>query len=154
MVKQRIYELCELGSEYPSTKDGCGVPIFAMPLKNLLKGYLNLFLDDKYSKIRDAFLKHPYIIGGEERTDTQIMENGKNLVAKVGAGGLCTVVNLESHQSLVIKSIDCDMKAREVGLFSALRELGWCDISHEFDIKTLHNDVVGKIQTPTFFPAH
>lgn len=82
-IKKKIFELCEVKAEYPVTKDGCGVPIYSMPLENMVKGYLNLFLDEKYSKIKDAFLKHPYLIGGEGRFDTAVMTavqmgNGKN----------------------------------------------------------------------------
>lgn len=72
-IKKKIYELCDIKFDYPVTKDGCGVPIYAMPLENMVKGYLNLFLGKKYSKIKEAFVNHPYLIGGEDRFDTAIM---------------------------------------------------------------------------------
>jgi len=72
-IKEKIYDLCEVVDEdYPVTKDGCGVPIFSMPLKNMLKGYLNLFLSPRYEKIKRAFREYSYIIGGEERLDTKL----------------------------------------------------------------------------------
>lgn len=145
LIKERIYELCELKKEYPATKDGCGVPIYSMPLENMGKGYLNLFCSEEYVKIRNAFLNHPYIIGGECRTDTKIIENSKNLVAKVGAGGLCIVVNIENEECLVVKISDCDMIAREFVVIDALKNLHWADIPADYDIKTNHGDVVGQI---------
>jgi L-asparaginase II len=136
------------------TRDGCGVPIMSMPLKNMLRGYLNLFLDPKYVKIKNAFLDYPYIIGGEDRLDTLIMENKTAvkplnfpLIAKVGAGGLCIVVNLAIEEALVVKISDTDMKAREVTVVDLLKKLHWANIEVPREIKTLHGEVVGEIRT-------
>lgn len=146
-IKAKIYELCEIKEEYPITKDGCGVPIHSMPLKNILKGYLNVFCNEKYSLIQTAYRNHPYIIGGENRLDTKIMQNSKNLVAKVGAGGLCCVVNLKTKEGFIVKISDCDMKAREIVVLSLLKELKWSKINCDRDIKTLHNEKIGEILT-------
>ena len=147
LIKEKIYELCELRKEYPVTTDGCGVPIYAMPLENIGKGFLNLFCSEDYVKIRNAFLNCPYIIGGENRTDTKIMQNSNGLVAKVGAGGLCTVVNIDAEEALVVKVSDCDMKSREIIVLDALRNLHWADIPTDKLIKTHHGQVVGEIVT-------
>lgn len=143
LIKEKIYDLCEIEEDYPTTKDGCGVPIFSMPLKNMLKGYLHLLISTKYEKIRDAFRQNPYIIGGENRLDTKIMQNSNNLIAKVGAGGLCIVINLEHADGIVIKILDCDMQAREIATLSMIKKLNWANIPFETDIKTIHGDVVG-----------
>ena len=144
-IKNKIYELCKVPKEYPITKDGCGVPIMSMPLENMLYGYLNVFCNPKYEKIKNAFLNHPYIIGGEDRTDSFIMQNSNGLIAKVGAGGLCIVVNTQEKQAFVVKISDCDMKARELVVCQVLKNLKWADIELDKTIKTLHGDVVGKI---------
>lgn len=153
-IKDKIYELCEIAGDYPATKDGCGVPIYAMPLENMVKGYLNLFLSEKYSKIQTAFIENPYLIGGEDRLDTAIMCANKNLIAKVGAGGLCIVVNLETREGLVLKVMDCDMKARSIVLIHILKQLNWLNemmIDNDFikaqnksDILTLHGEKIGE----------
>ena len=143
LIKEKIYDLCEIEEDYPTTKDGCGVPIFSMPLKNMLKGYLHLLISTKYEKIKDAFRQNPYIIGGENRLDTKIMQNSNNLIAKVGAGGLCIVINLEHADGIVVKILDCDMQAREIATLSMIKKLNWANIPFETDIKTIHGDVVG-----------
>lgn len=143
LIKNKIYDLCEIEEDYPTTKDGCGVPIFSMPLKNMLKGYLHLFTSTKYEKIKNAFIENPYIIGGENRLDTKIMQNSKNIIAKVGAGGLCIVVNIELADGLVVKILDSDMQAREIATLSMIKKLNWANIPFDTDIKTLHGDVVG-----------
>lgn len=147
LIKEKIYALCELKKDYPVTKDGCGVPIYAMPLQNIAKGFLNMFCSNDYTKIKNAILNHPYIIGGEDRTDTKIIENSNALIAKVGAGGLCVVVNTETEEAMVVKISDCDMKAREIVTLDALRNMHWADIDTDYDIKTLHGEVVGQIIT-------
>ncbi len=147
VIKKRISELCELKKEYPVTKDGCGVPIMSMPLENMAKGYLNLFCNSRYEKIKFAFLNNPYIIGGDNRLDTKIMEHSGNLIAKVGAGGLCIVVNIETEEVLVVKICDCDMKAREIVVLDSLKNLHWANIESDHSIKTLHNKIVGEIVT-------
>lgn len=144
-IKNKIYELCKITKEFPITTDGCGVPILSMPLENMLYGYLNLFCDPKYQKIKNAFLNNPYIIGGEDRTDTKIMQNSENLIAKVGAGGLCIVVNTKEEQAFVVKISDCDMKARELVVCEILKNLHWANINCDKTIKTIHGDIVGEI---------
>ena len=125
-IKNKINELCCVSQSYPVTTDGCGVPIVSMPLFDMLKGYLNLF--SKYEKIKNAFLNKPYIIGGEDRTDTFIMQNSKGIIAKVGAGGLCIVVNVEKQEAFAVKISDCDMKTRELVVCKILNELKWANI--------------------------
>lgn len=146
-IKNKINKLCKVTKEYPVTKDGCGVPIMSMPLENMLYGYLNVFCNEKYEKIKNAFLNHPYIIGGENRTDTKIIENSKDLVAKVGAGGLCIVVNTKTEEAFVVKISDADMKARELVVLHTLKNLHWAEIEADTSIKTLHGETVGEIIT-------
>ncbi len=146
-IKKKIYSLCGIHHDYPITKDGCGVPVHSMPLANMVKGYLNLFCDPKYEKIKCAFLNNPYIIGGEERTDTKIIENTNGVVAKVGAGGLCIVINTELEEGFVVKICDSDMKAREFTTIDLINNLNWGNIEVSHDIKTLKGDIIGEVKT-------
>ena len=152
-IKTKINELCEVNNDYPVTTDGCGVPIFSMPLVNMLKGYINLFCDEKYSKIRDAFQHNPYLIGGENRLDTAIMTENSHLISKVGAGGLCIVLNLEEHAAFIVKISDCDMRARAVSVIKCLKDLNWIKsetdlikAQNKTDILTLRGEKVGEIK--------
>ena len=145
-IKEQVYKLCQLKKEYPITTDGCGVPIMSMPLTNMLHGYLNLFCNPKYEKIKNAFLNNPYIIGGEDRSDTKIIENSKNIVAKVGAGGLCIVVNTQTEEAFVVKISDCNMQARELVVTKVLDNLHWAHIPQDTEIKTIQGQKVGNIE--------
>lgn len=150
-VKDKISALCEIKQDnniypYNITKDGCGVPILSMPLKNMLTGFMNLFCDEKYEKIKNAYLENPYIIGGKNRLDTEIIQNSDGLVAKVGAGGLCIVVNIKEQDGLIVKINDCNMDTRRIVVFEALNRLGWSDYKCDKSIKTLHHETVGNIK--------
>ncbi|MFQ8625231.1 MAG: asparaginase [Candidatus Gastranaerophilaceae bacterium] len=95
-------------------------------------------------KVR-TFLNHPYIIGGEDRTDTKIITNSNGIAAKVGAGGLCIVVNTLSEEAFIVKIADCDMYARELTVLQVMKNLHWADIEISHNINTLHNEKVGEI---------
>lgn len=146
IIKNRVNELCHINKDYPITKDGCGVPILSMPLENIVWGFLNMFCDKKYSKIKKAILENPYIYGGETRTDTKIIQE-IGLIAKVGACGLCVVINPNIEEGFIVKISDCDMKAREIVTFDYIKKLGWGNYESDKTIKTLHGDIIGKIKT-------
>lgn len=144
LIIKKVKELCGITEDYPITKDGCGVPVMSMPLKNMVLGFLNLFSAPKYERMANAILNNPYLYGGEDRTDTKIVEHG--LIAKVGAGGLCIVLNKEKNEGFVVKVCDCDMKARELVAIDYINHLGWKNFAAEHSIKTLHGETVGEIR--------
>ncbi len=159
-IKEKINELCNIYTDlaskskvsvlpqgedlpmYPVTTDGCGVPILSMPLENMLIGYINLL---RYEKIINAIQKYPYIFGGENRLDTEIIKNTSGLIAKVGAGGLCIVVNIKEKDAFVVKINDCSMDARRFAVLNTINRLGWGNIDFDNKIKTLQGKIVGEI---------
>ncbi len=144
-VKRKIYELCDINisESYPVTTDGCGVPIASMPLNSLLKGYKNLAL--RYPVIPNAIMENPYIYGGEDRLDTEIIQKSDGVFAKVGAGGLCVVYNMKINQGFVVKMNDAVNTARRIVVLELLNRLGWADIVYDNKIKTLSGKDVGEI---------
>lgn len=146
-LTKKIGELCEYTDFSHITKDGCGVPIIAMPLENMVTGYINLFCNTKYEKIKQAFQNHPYLIGGEDRTDTHIMQNTENLIAKVGAEGLCVVVNTQEKSGFVVDILDSNMQAREFVVLNLINKLGWGNLKINDNIKNLHDEILGKLIT-------
>ena len=143
-VKNQINKLCEVKEDFPMTTDGCGVPILSVPLDNMVKGYLNL--SEKYPRIIKAIKENSYIFGGENRTDTEIIQKTDNLIAKVGAGGLCVVLNYKENLAFVVKINDCSYEARKIALFEIINRLNWGKIEYDNKIKTLQGKVVGNIE--------
>ncbi|MCD7878752.1 MAG: asparaginase [Candidatus Gastranaerophilales bacterium] len=156
IVINKVCSLCETKkSEIVISKDGCGLPVAAVTLEQLGKGFLNLFLDPKYKKIKDAFLNYPYLIGGKQRLDSEIINISNNLVAKVGACGLCVVVNLDKKECIVVKIADSNMEARTNVVTQALLQIKWLDTNNVFssrlnniyngEIKSQYGEILGSI---------
>jgi L-asparaginase II len=163
-LQKEILELtktfCGIKKIYPESLDGCKAPISSMPLYKMGTGYLNLFSDEYGKIIKKAFTENPFLIGGGGRLDTEIIKatNGR-LIAKVGAEGLCIVVNTLKNQSLVVKIIDANIQARSIAVLESLKQLKWLT-DEEFnnrdilslsncDIKTWDNSLIGSIK-PVF----
>ncbi len=147
IVIKKVCELCRIkDNDYILSKDGCGLPVIATSLEALGKGFLNLFTDKKYEKITYAFLNNPLIIGGKGRLDTEIISENKNLIAKVGAGGLCVVVNLNTKECLVVKIADSNMEARSFAVKYLLNQLNWSNIEISNKILTQDNEPAGYIK--------
>ena len=142
-IKEKINTMCEVKEDFPMTTDGCGVPILSMPLYNLILGFKNL--SKNYPQIINAIMKNPYIFGGENRLDTEIIEHSENVIAKVGAGGLCVVYNVLKKDGFAVKVVDCSMEARRYAVFEILNKLGWSNYILDKSIKTLQGKTVGYI---------
>lgn len=125
-IYTKIKALCEVQGELPDTLDGCTAPNFATSLEELAIGFNNLCRT--HLTVRNAMMKYPYMVGGRNRLDTHLMEIAPQICAKVGAGGLCSIVNTRTNESLVIKVIDADMKARTIIALEALIQLNWVNI--------------------------
>ena len=118
-----VSDICEY-PKFSLTKDGCTLPVIGTPLKNLAKGFVKLCTNPEYKKITNAIFACPYHFGGTERTDTQIIiGGGKKLIAKVGAGNLCCVTDINEKTCLVIKIADSDNFARGFILTEVLKSL-------------------------------
>lgn len=158
VILEKVSKICNVNlGDCIRSKDGCGLPTIATTLEQLGFGVLNLFLDEKYSVIKNAFLENPYLIGGEGRLDSEIIAaSDKSLIAKVGAGGLCVVVSIEKEEAIVVKIADANMQARSIVVIEAIRQLKWLDehqissnkINVLFDkiIKTLEGEIIGSIK--------
>ncbi|MCU9613452.1 asparaginase [Caldibacillus lycopersici] len=100
-LQQQILNILSELSEVPKADihigmDGCGVPVFAIPLKNMALTYLKLACPDviKDADLRKAVTQmtsimneHPRIIASENFICTTLLED-PNIVAKGGAQGV------------------------------------------------------------------
>lgn len=77
--------------------DGCGAPVYAIPLKNIARGYANLcnpdLMEGRYKKSQNyvisAMTMYPLLVAGKDRFDTILMERfGDRLISKMGAEGI------------------------------------------------------------------
>ena len=128
-VQKRIADLtlklCECDKKIVAI-DGCGVPVLAMPVKNMAIGLQNLYNTNEGRKIISAALNYPMLFGGNNRLDTEIIKytNGK-VFAKVGAAGLVGAINTKTKETLIVKIFADDHEARRILIFDYMKKLMW-----------------------------
>ena len=127
LIQKRHLELSG-AKETQISLDGCGAPVFSFKINEIAKMFFNLFNDQKFSFIKNAMVKNPYIAGGSGRLDSEIMVCGKgNLAAKVGAGGFVLIYNIKENKILIIKMSQNNNLPRRIAALNALCELKWID---------------------------
>jgi len=121
--------------------DGCGVPVFGLPVKAMALAYARLvcppdkfgpILREACQRIVAAMIKYPEMIGGsKDRFDTELIRVGKGrLISKIGAEGVYTVGVLPCPRwpkglGLALKIDDGDdRRARPPAVIQALKQLG------------------------------
>lgn len=109
--------------------DGCGTPLWAISIENIIKAYFNLIKSKKFAPILNSILKYPDIFAGYNRLDGEIIKLSKGkLFSKVGAGGFVIIYNLEKDEILLVKMTQNNNEARKLITFDILNKLNWLDI--------------------------
>jgi L-asparaginase II len=165
LLRRTVAKLC--GTEPEEVRlagDGCGVPVFALPLENLALGFARLaaggaedFTEDlleAVSRVRDAMREYPGMVAGTGRFDTKLMET-TGLVAKSGAEGVFAAASAsEPGWGLALKISDGATRAVAPAVLAALAERG-VSVSEEMNIQRvidLHGEHVGKVASLTRQP--
>jgi L-asparaginase II len=107
--------------------DGCGVPVFFLPLAGLARAYARLAsaADPHLSRLMDAALSHPEMIAGDERVCTDIMRAlEKKVFAKTGAEGGYALSLMEKGWGVAIKIEDGSNRALSPAVIETLSQLG------------------------------
>jgi L-asparaginase II len=154
--------------------DGCGVPVFGMPVRAMALMYARLVAPPRdfdeatrraCVRIAAAMTAHPEMVGGAaERFDTEVMCAARGrVVSKIGAEGVYTAGVFPFGAwprglGLAFKIEDGeDRRARSTIAIESLRQLGVLDENaretlapySSFPVKNHRGDIVGKIQ-PSF----
>ncbi len=139
--------------------DGCGVPVFALPLAGMALGFARLAaggavgfpddLSDALGRVRDAMRAHPYMVAGTGRLDTELME-AKNLVAKSGAEAIFAAARTEEpHWGMALKVSDGAGRALAPAAVGALVRRG-VRVPEGFassSVTDLRGETVGEVST-------
>lgn len=170
-VQQAILHAVSVFTKTPKEEvligiDGCAAPNFAVSILGMTKSFLNLVsppsgfdedMRDAASRITQAILNCPDVIGGTDRLDTMLMKAAPGkLVSKVGADGvwLCGVLPSEQWPTglgIALKVEDGDDKrARPVVAVEILRQSGLLEPSQLPELspmllKNRRGETVGKV---------
>ena len=118
----------------PVAIDGCGAPIFYLPLLSMARLYAHLGSTAEFLPLQQAMTQYPELIGGAGRVDTTLMQitEGK-LLAKVGADGVLCVARVHQGEGLAFKLSDGAAEVRDLALVQILLQLGWLNESEAKD---------------------
>jgi L-asparaginase II len=98
--------------------DGCGVPVFAMPLENMAIAYARLAQAMRdgaaiASRIQHAMTSRPFLVGGTDRFDSILIEETDGrAIAKIGAEGVHSIAVPEQGLGIVVKAEDGAQRAQ------------------------------------------
>jgi len=114
------------GAEPVVGVDGCGIPVHALPLRSLAAMYARLAAseDEHLERVTRAMRVEPYLVGGRDRDDTELMAATSDIVAKEGAEALLCAVALDAGVGVAVKIHDGGSRAAGPALFSVLEQLG------------------------------
>ncbi|HHV79377.1 MAG TPA: asparaginase [Firmicutes bacterium] len=150
--------------------DGCGVPVFGIPLYNMALAYAKLShptapeagLSEReraaVMKITGAMMAKPYFVAGTGRLCTELMRvfNGK-LLGKTGAEGVYCMSLMQKGIGVALKVEDGNARALGPAVVETLSQLGLIGDAQKDALATfwrqpvlnLRSEVVGEIR-PAF----
>jgi L-asparaginase II len=123
-VSEALGRYCEVDmSRAPVGIDGCSVPTWAMPLKNLAKGFAKLSGDAAGKRIAKAVRGNPFLISGSGGFDTRVMTAVPRLFVKYGAEAVYCGFIAHAGLGFALKIDDGGKRASEVAIAKALLNL-------------------------------
>ena len=112
--------------------DGCSIPTYAVPLRNLATGFARMVTGRGLGRQRaaaarrivEACMAEPFFVAGTDRADTRMMEFGKGRVfTKTGAEGVFCAALPEHGLGIALKCDDGATRAAESMVASVLAGL-------------------------------
>lgn len=113
--------------------DGCGVPVYAVPLKGIADSYLRLACPDliKDDELRDAVIRNreaihsaPYMLDATERASA-IIDSDPGFIGKDGALGLYVMGITEKRMGIAVKINDGNGSKAVYVILNILKQLGY-----------------------------
>ncbi|MDI3534784.1 MAG: hypothetical protein PWQ82_1149 [Thermosediminibacterales bacterium] len=164
MMLKAVADMAEMKPEdIVLAVDGCGVPVFGMPLNKMALCYAKLSdpsgLGEKRreaaTKITTAMTSYPKMVGGTRQFDSILMENTEGrLVCKIGAEGIFCIGVMGNGIGIALKIEDGSYRAYGPCIIHTLKQLNILDEKIEERLKKYYprpvknnlRDVVGEIR--------
>ncbi len=125
-VAATISRYCDVDlADAPTGIDGCSVPTWAYPLRNMALGFARLTDPGNAAAqwIIRAARNHPFMIAGSNRYDTTIMQKLPRLFIKVGAEGVYCGCIPHAGMGFALKVDDGATRAAEAAISQVLLSL-------------------------------
>lgn len=149
--------------------DGCGVPIYYLPLSAMAYAYAGLAQPETCEHTRrghamghiaKAMTRHPWFVAGTDRLDTILMEvtQGK-LLSKLGADGVYCVSIMGEGIGIALKIESGDVRVIDPLIVKLLYQMGFISEQEraameeqlDFNIYNHRKDVIGKLECTQHF---
>ncbi len=105
--------------------DGCGIPVWQVPLVDLARGWSRLAASDPGATLLSAMRSEPWYVAGTDRSSTRFMTDPlKPVAVKAGAEGVYCGVLPEEGVALAVKVRDGAFRAADVAMEHLLVGLG------------------------------
>jgi L-asparaginase II len=121
---------------WPIGVDGCGIPVFATPLRKAARAFARLAtlegIDEAdaraLARVRSAVVAQPAYLAGTARFDTDlIVASQGEVVGKAGAEGVHGDALVSRRLGLALKVVDGTRRAATPAVIALLEELGALD---------------------------
>lgn len=125
-IADAMGRICDVDlGQQPMGIDGCSVPTWAMPLKNMALGFARFAAPDfaPGQRILGAVRKHPFMVAGTGDFDTLIMQAVPRVFVKTGAEGVYCGCVPHAGLGIALKVDDGASRASEVAMASVLAGL-------------------------------
>lgn len=131
--------------------DGCGVPVFALPIRNLAQAMAQLgspkrlppHISERCQQIVHAMGVHPEYVAGHKRFETDLMKITRGrIIAKSGAEGMIALAVPEKGWGIVIKMMDGASRGAFPAAVETLRQLNLIDESELEQLHAHHTPII------------
>lgn len=167
-AQREILEFCaricgDDASAWPVAVDGCGIPVFATPLRRAALAFARVATLEGIAPedaralgaVRDAMAAEPAYVGGTGRFDSALIETtGGRVVCKAGAEGVHGDALMREGLGLVVKVLDGNRRATPPAAIALLQSLSALEPSEserlaayaEPDVRNVAGRIVGKLK--------
>ncbi len=131
-IEKAMGEMCEYDlANTPCGIDGCSVPTWALPLRNLALGFQKFTSGECLSEVRAAACRriiaavraHPFMVSGTKGFCTELMQAVPRAFVKVGAEGVYCAAVPHAGIGIAIKVDDGASRGAEVTVARVLADL-------------------------------
>lgn len=133
LIRKTVAKYAELSEDKLTIgTDGCGVPVFAMPLSRMARAYYNLANPANLpvgralaaNRITEAMGKYPQMVAGYGCFCTELMTATKGrIIGKLGADGVYCAAVLDGNIAIALKMEDGNMTTMPLAMMRILTEL-------------------------------
>jgi len=131
-IARVLSEMCDVDADtLPCGIDGCSVPTWAIPLRNLALGFARLASGENLDPARQAAAAriiaavraHPFMVAGTDRFCTKLMTRVPRAFVKTGAEGVFCGAIPHAGLGIAVKCDDGAGRAAEAGFAAVLASL-------------------------------